>query len=130
MAATDDPGTVAQLRPVALFDGGIEGVAVEMGDGKIVKLPVPKDARRSAGRAGLDISVRPAAAVAAEGLHGAIIEPIGGRAKTSARPGGRGTGRWRLDRVGGEVAGRLAGRYPCDAEQGNRESREVELDGK
>ena len=130
MAAADDHGTVAQLRPVALFDGGIEGVAVEMGDGKIVKLPVPKDARRSAGRAGLGISVRPAAAVAAEGLHGAIIEPIGGRAKTSARPGGRGTGRWRLDRVGGEVAGRLAGRYPCDAEQGNRESREVELDGK
>ena len=37
-----------------------------MGDGKIVKLPVPKDARRSAGRAGLGIGVRPAAAVAAE----------------------------------------------------------------
>ena len=54
-----------------------------MGDGKIVKLPVPKDARRSAGRAGLGIGVRPAAAVAAEGLHDRIIEPIGRRAKTA-----------------------------------------------
>ena len=35
-----------------------------------------------------------------------------------------------LDCVGGEVAGRLAGRYRCDAEQSSRESREVELDGK
>ena len=31
--------------------------------------------------------------------------------------------------VPAEVAGRLAGRYPCDAEQSGRESREVELDG-
>ena len=104
MAATDDHGTVAQLRPVALFDGGIEGVAVEMGDGKIVKLPVPKDARRSAGRAGLGISVRPAAAVAAEGLHGAIIEPIR-RPREDIRPS-----RWTGD---GKVEVGPRGRGSC-----------------
>ena len=47
----DDHGEVAKLRPFALLDRGIEGVAVDMGDGEIVQLRVPEDARRSAGRA-------------------------------------------------------------------------------
>ena len=81
VAPADDHGAVAQLRPVALLDGGVEGVAVEMGDGEAVKLRVAQDARRPAGRAGAGTGVRPMAAIAAERVHGAIIGLDRGRAK-------------------------------------------------
>ena len=42
MAAADDYRNVAQLRAVAFLNGGVEGVAVEMGDGETVEFLVPK----------------------------------------------------------------------------------------
>ena len=89
VAAADDHGDVAKLRPVALLDRGIEGVAVEMGNREIVQLAVAEDARRSAGRAGSSIGGRPAAAVAAQRLHGKIIGSSARRAKTAILPGSR-----------------------------------------
>ena len=83
---TDDHGEVAKLRPVALLDRGIEGVAVEMGDGEIVQLRVPEDARRPAGRAGPGVRGRPAAAVAAQRLPKDRIENTAPRAKTTILP--------------------------------------------
>ena len=82
VAATDDHRAVAEFRPVALLDGGVEGVAVEVGDGKAVKLGVAQHARRSAGRAGAGRGQRPVAAVAAERLHRVMIGRDPGRAKT------------------------------------------------
>ena len=55
MASPDDHGNVAQLRAVAFLDSGVEGVAVEMGDGEAMKFLVPHDANRAAGRAGLGV---------------------------------------------------------------------------
>ena len=81
VAAAHDHRAVAKLRAVALLDRGVEGVAVEMGDGEIVKLGVAQEARRPAGRAGAGGAERPVAAVAAQCLHGAIIGLDPGRAK-------------------------------------------------
>ena len=69
----DDHRNVAQLPPVAFLDGGVESVAVEMGDGETMKLLVPYDACRSAGWAGFGIGGRLVAAVTAQGFHGTII---------------------------------------------------------
>ena len=52
-----------------------------MGDGEIVKRCVAQDASRSAGPAGADTGRRSFAAIAAKGLHGAIIGRVGRRAK-------------------------------------------------
>ena len=68
-----DHRNFAQLRPVAFLDGGVESVAVEMGEGETMKLLVPQDARRSAGRADFGIGGRAGAAVTAQGFHGTII---------------------------------------------------------
>ena len=90
VAAADDHRDIAEFRAVALLDGGIEGVAVEMGDGEIVKLGMPQDAHRSADRTGIGTRGRTAAAVAAEGLHGANIGSAGRNAKAGGRlPGAR-----------------------------------------
>ena len=76
VASPDDHGNVAQLRAVAFLDSGVEGVAVEMGDGEAMKFLVPHDASRAAGRAGLGVGGRPIATVAAQGIHGTIIAPV------------------------------------------------------
>ena len=47
-----------------------------------MQLPVPEDARRPAGQAGPGVGRRPAAAVAAQRLHGEMIEKSAPRAKT------------------------------------------------
>ena len=57
-------GAVLQIGPV-LADGGVEAVAIEMGDGEIEKLRVGKRARRAAGGAA-------AGAVAGGGPAGAV----------------------------------------------------------
>ena len=50
------------LRPVAFFNGGIESVVVEMGNGETMKLLVPHGALRSASRTGFNIGWRSVAA--------------------------------------------------------------------
>ena len=82
MAAADDDGQVVELGAVALLYRCVERVAVEMGDGEVVKIGVTKRARRAAGRAGPGVGRRPLAAVAAEGMYDGIIEPGAGRAKS------------------------------------------------
>ena len=62
----DDHRNVAQLQPITFLDGGVESVAVEMGEGETMKLLVPHDAHRPAGRAGFGIGGRPVAAVTAQ----------------------------------------------------------------
>jgi len=69
-AAADDEGLVAKLRIVALLDGGIEGVAIHVGDGKRVKLGMEEKARPAAGRATLRALRHGREAVAAEALRG------------------------------------------------------------
>ena len=67
-AAADDDGLVADAWIVALFDGGIEGVAVHVGDGKPGQFRVRNDAGRPAdGAAGTGFKL--GEAVAAEGGH-------------------------------------------------------------
>ncbi len=68
--AADDDRLGGQRRIVALFDGGVERVAIDMGDGEIVEFVVTHEPRRAATAA----PRRPASAigetVAAEGAHG------------------------------------------------------------
>jgi len=71
----DDHWKVPQLRPVAFLDGGVESVAVEMGNGETMKFLVPHDPCRSAGRAGFGFEGRLVATVTAQGFHGMIIAP-------------------------------------------------------
>ena len=79
VAAADDYRNVAQLRAVAFLNGGVEGVAVEMGDGETVEFLVPKDTLRAAGRAGLGVGGRPVAAVTAQSFHETDHRPCFGR---------------------------------------------------
>ena len=51
VAAADDDRLVAQAGVVALLDAGIEGVAVDMGDGEVGELGMGDQAGRSAGGA-------------------------------------------------------------------------------
>jgi hypothetical protein len=48
LPATDDEGAGCEVRPVAFLDAGIEGVAIDMGDGEGQKLGVPDREPRSA----------------------------------------------------------------------------------
>ena len=50
-AAADDHRLVGKLRIVALFDRRIEGIAVDMGDGKLVQFGMAQQARAAAGAA-------------------------------------------------------------------------------
>ena len=43
MATADDHRDIVQLRTVPFLDGGVEGVAVEMGDGEIMKFLVARN---------------------------------------------------------------------------------------
>ena len=47
-AAADDDGLVFKLWIVAFFDGGVEGIAVHVGDGKGHEFGVKQDARGGA----------------------------------------------------------------------------------
>ena len=51
LAAADDDRLVGQLRIVALFDGRIEGVAIDMGEVQAIEFGMPGQARAAAGRA-------------------------------------------------------------------------------
>ena len=77
MTAANDDRLIAQFRPVALLDGGIERIAIEVGDGKIVKFRMPDDAYRPAGIAGITVGVRPMTARAAKDMHGSTLNSIG-----------------------------------------------------
>lgn len=59
--ASNDERLTRQRRIVALLDGGIERVAVEVGDGEIVEFGMGDDARRAAaGTATLGLGRLPA----------------------------------------------------------------------
>jgi hypothetical protein len=83
VAAADDDGVVGELRPVAFFDAGVEGVAVDMGDGEGEELGVAQGAgaaargANGAGRGGVE-------AIPAE-------RRLGGRVRQGEPP--RGSGR-------------------------------------
>ena len=62
-------GLSIEIRIVALFDGRIEGVAVEMGDGERVELGMGGDAPAAAGGAARGALFRVGETVAAEGAH-------------------------------------------------------------
>ena len=83
VVSADDHWNIAQLRPVAFLYGGVESVAVEMGDGEAMKLLVPRDMRRPTGRAGFDIRRWLGVAVTAQSFHGTIIGLNACRAKRS-----------------------------------------------
>ncbi|MNE33870.1 hypothetical protein D3C80_1275660 [compost metagenome] len=69
LAAADDDRLVAQFRSVAFLDRGVEGVAVEMGDGQIAEFIMGDHPTRGAGRTSLDLAVAGPQAVAAGGLQ-------------------------------------------------------------
>ena len=73
VVSADDHWNLAQLRPAAFLYGGVESVAVEMGDGEAMKLLVPRDVRRPTARAGFDIRRWLGVAVTAQSFHGTII---------------------------------------------------------
>ncbi len=54
IAAADDQRLVGEARIVALLDRGIEGVAIDVADGKRIELGVTQHARREAARAAGD----------------------------------------------------------------------------
>ena len=87
VAAADDHGDVAKLRPVALLDRRVEGVAVEMGDREIVQFGVAEDARpsRRPGRSRHRLAAggRSRGTAFAREDHGASAS----RAKTAMPPG-------------------------------------------
>ena len=74
LAAADDDRHVAQGRVVALFHGGVEGVAVDMGDMQRVEFGVAGKARAAAMRAARRLT-RIMQAIAAEGrcAHGVCL---------------------------------------------------------
>ncbi len=72
LGAAHDHRLVAQLRPVTLLHRGVEGVAIQVGDGQRVQLCVRDDPGRGAARAAPDLDVVAGPqAVAAERLHDA-----------------------------------------------------------
>jgi hypothetical protein len=67
-SAADDDGLVADLRIVAFFNGGVEGVAIHMCDGEIEKLCMPRHAWAAAGGAA-GFKVEPCQAISAKRGH-------------------------------------------------------------
>src|SRR5262249_61421514 len=66
VAAAHDHRLVGKARIVALFDGGIEGVAIDVSDGERIDVRMAQQARRAAGGATADLLRQIAAAIAAE----------------------------------------------------------------
>ncbi len=93
-AAADDEGVVAQGGVVALFDAGIEGVAVHVGDGEGGQFGVDGQPGGAAGGAP-GSGIEQGEAVAAEAGHVGSIGEARGAAKASALStrGQRGGGR-------------------------------------
>ena len=83
VVSADDHWNIAQLGPVAFLYGGVESVAVEMGDGEAMKLLVPRDVRRPTGRAGFGTRRWLGVAVTAQSFHGTIIGLNVSRSKRS-----------------------------------------------
>jgi hypothetical protein len=73
MLPADDHWSVAQIGIVALLDGGIEGIAIEMGGGELMEFAMTDQPRRTAGSA--------AAIIVAHG-----IEAIPAKARTRLVP--------------------------------------------
>ena len=55
VVSADDHWNIAQLRPVAFLYGGVESVAVEMGDGEAMKLICQEELYNP----GRDVSINP-----------------------------------------------------------------------
>ena len=68
-ATADDDRLVFQFRIVALFDGGIEGVAIQMGDRKRGQFRVAGKAWAAAGGAAVGGLRHIGATVSAEAIH-------------------------------------------------------------
>ena len=85
MVTADDHRDITQFRSVSFLDGGVEGIAVEMGDSEIMEFLVVHNPHGAAGRASLGVKGRLAAAVAAQGFHGTIIGHVSADVKISAR---------------------------------------------
>ena len=68
-------GLSASDRVVALLDGGVEGVAIDMADGQRVEFGVAQDARREAGRAAERVAGVRQAVAAERGHQGRIPLP-------------------------------------------------------
>ena len=62
----DDERHVSKARVVALFDGGIKGVAIDVGDGELVQFWMADEAGGTAAVAALFIGLRVGKAIAAE----------------------------------------------------------------
>src|SRR5262249_21724880 len=69
LASTHDHGLVGEREIVALLDGGIEGIAIDVGNGQRVDLGMAQQARRAAARAAGGLLRRVAPAIAAEAGH-------------------------------------------------------------
>jgi hypothetical protein len=69
LIAADNHRLVLEGRRVALFDGGVECVAIDMGDFKGIDFPVAKQARRAARPATVNGVRQVAAAIAAKTRH-------------------------------------------------------------
>jgi hypothetical protein len=70
LAATDDDRLVGECRIVPLFDRGVEGVAIDMGECQVVEFAVIDEARGAAGAAPARFSFLLGKAVATETGHG------------------------------------------------------------
>src|SRR5262249_53926677 len=69
LAAADDHRLVGERRIVAFLDGGVEGVAIDVGDRQRVDLRMAQQPRRAAGGAAPGSLRHVAAAIAAEAGH-------------------------------------------------------------
>jgi len=79
MLPADDHWSVAQIRIVALLDGGIEGIAVEMGGGELMEFAMTDQPRRTAGSAAAIIVAHGIEAIPAKTLvpsHHVIVPVI------------------------------------------------------
>src|SRR5690606_10012865 len=72
----DDHGPVAQFGSVALFDRGVEGVAVQVGDVQIAQFVMADHPARGARRAPRDLAVAGPQAVATKGRYGQTRTPF------------------------------------------------------
>src|SRR6202023_1340638 len=73
LAAADDYGLVGERWIVALLDGGIKGVAIDVRDRECVEIAMAQPPRRAAGGAAPGSLRHVAAAIAAEAGHGSLV---------------------------------------------------------
>ena len=145
LAAADDDGLVGELGIVALFDGGVERVAVDMGQRQRGQGVVADQARRAAGAAAPGLDVEIAEAIPAKAAR--TVEDAGAgvltarRAPSAGRPAPDGRRRCWSDEVARRSANAFTvassritksstrgqklrvGRPPCAASPGQSRSR-------